>query len=124
MTRRLALSDQRLNFGLRLTTLQGARVSASPNAVQAAFRFIGTSASWYVSDDLQTPFVQEAQWRLERLGCLSAGSFRSGALDLPTIRAVQAYQRANHLPVLGTIGPRTRFALDRDLLAGLPRTCG
>lgn len=121
VTRRLALGDQRLNFGLKLRTFDGARVDPTRDAVRASFRFLGTQPPWYVSSDLQTPFVAEAQWRLVRLGCLPRATATDGSLDLPTIRAVQRYQRARHLPVLGTIGPRTRAALDRDLLAGTHR---
>ncbi|MCW2973622.1 MAG: cya [Thermoleophilia bacterium] len=123
VTRRLALADQRLNFGLVVTTFAGAHVASSVETIRASFRFTGMQPPWYAKSDLQTPYVVEAQWRLERVGCLTPGTYRAGSLDLPTIRGVQRYQRANHLPVLGTIGPRTRAALDHDLVAGLPRSC-
>ncbi|MCW2950012.1 MAG: hypothetical protein JWN41_1025, partial [Thermoleophilia bacterium] len=59
VTRRLALGDQRLNFGLRLRTSNGSRVDPTLDAVRASFRFIGTEPPWYAASDLQTPFVAE-----------------------------------------------------------------
>ncbi len=121
--RRIALSDQSLNGDLHLRNRGGGDVSASLSAVRHSFRFTGYVDPWYTVSDSQFPFVREAQWRLVRLGCLAAGSYEIGRLDMSTIRAVQRYQSETRLPVLGTIGPRTRASLDARLLAGLRPVC-
>lgn len=121
--RRLALRDQALNRDLKLVARDGSHFRAQKGMPHAAFRFLQQTAPWYSQIAQQDPYVTEAQWRLVKLGCLRPASYQTGHLDLATIRGVQRYQRTIGLEVLGTIGPRTRHALDTALLAGLRRTC-
>lgn len=84
-------------------------------AIRGSLRFVGYAAPWYAHTDDSPVVVSEVQERLRLFGYLRR-TVQPGLLDIPTIRAIQAYQRARGLPVLGTVGPRTRAALDRDLL--------
>jgi peptidoglycan hydrolase-like protein with peptidoglycan-binding domain len=71
--------------------------------------------TWYQPERLGGPYVREVRWRLAMLGYLPVTETGSGGFDLKLIRAVQRFQKDKGLPVLGTIGPRTRAALDREL---------
>jgi len=119
--RRLSLASPWLNAGIRLRGRGGDRFQPLQRQMDASFRFIGHTAPWYARTAEGPPLVREAQWRLQRMGFLSKTSRPSGVLDLATIRGVQRYQAARGIPTLGTIGARTRAALDRDLLRGRVR---
>lgn len=116
IVRHLSLSKPHLNSDVRVT---GANITFDANQhwIRESFRFISYSAPWYARTEKSPALVREAQWRLRAFGYLSPAFELNGKLDIPTIRAVQRYQADKGLPLLGTIGPRTRRALDRDLLA-------
>ncbi|HWH15457.1 MAG TPA: PKD domain-containing protein [Miltoncostaeaceae bacterium] len=68
--------------------------------------------------------AREVQVRLTALGLLPPGHRPDGRFRLPVLRAVQAYQRRAGLPVLGTVGPRTRAALAGDTARPRVRASG
>lgn len=115
IVRHLSLGRPHLNGDL-VVRRGDLRFVANRDAIRGSFRFIGHTAPWYARTEHSPALVREAQWRLQQFGFLSKATRLSGELDLTTIRAVQRYQAARGLPTLGTIGPRTRNALDRDLL--------
>lgn len=103
--RRMSLSEPRLNRGAGLS-------NAGTAAINAAFEFHSDAAPWYTSRDGSAVFIREVQWRLRMLGYRSIVERSTGVLDLPTIRQIQQFQRHEHIPPRGTVGPRTRRALD------------
>lgn len=110
VTRRLALTSARANRGIDLGGGQ-----ASDAHINDIFSFDRYSAPWYESEPLGAAYVRETRWRLAQLGYLPLMQTGSGHIDWPLMLATKHYQRAKGLPQPGTIGPRTRAALDRDL---------
>lgn len=107
--RRPSLANPRLNRGL------GAGMARFE--IRDAFRFRWRHDPWYGRTMHSPPLVREVQWRLQLFGYLPRAVPRSGRLDMATIEAVKQFQRAHGIPAIATVGPRTRAALDRKLLA-------
>jgi hypothetical protein len=111
--RRISLARPELNRDLRLRG--GIRHDPALNGI--VFDYDSPHFSWYQGTEVAPQLVQEVQWRLQRWGYLDRDRRRSGRLDFATIEAVKRFQRAEGLPAIATVGPRTRAAMDARLLA-------
>ena len=109
--RHVALADPSRNHGLD-------QARWGSGAITTTFAFTTRSAPWYGNQDDSPWLVREAQGRLVLFGFLDAGVARAerDRLGMGTIDAVKRFQRARGIPAIATIGPRTRSALDRELV--------
>lgn len=110
ITRRLSLTNAGANRGIKLW---GGR--ASDANIHEIFSLDMYTPPWFISERLGPSYVREARWRLAQLGYLPVTDTGKGRIDVALVRATQRYQADRGIPTLGTIGPRTRAALDRDL---------
>jgi hypothetical protein len=110
VTRHISLSKMWFNSDSQRTL--GFR--ADDQSINAAFQYLGPVAPWYSFAQRRNPLIAEVQRRLQLLG-FSPSLRITGMLDMPTLVAIKRFQRSNGIEDIGTVGPRTRAALDRAL---------
>jgi len=114
--RRVSLSRPASNGGIRLRTDSGELFRPDLGTLEDVFGFDGYTAPYYQRTHETGPLVAEVNWRLRLLGFLSPVYANERTLSYPIIEAVQRYQRARGIEALGTVGPKTRRALDADIV--------
>ncbi len=112
--RRISLSKPATNRGLKMKLPGGGSFRPTQAVIDSVFRYQG-AGKLYRKRPESVALAREVAWRLRMLGFLSPVYATPDSLSVPLIRAVQRYQKARGIPPIGTIGPKTRASLDRDL---------
>lgn len=113
--RRLSLSEPWRNAGIEVA--RGQEDTEAFTQLVFGFHSDAAPGRWFAGSGRSPRLVREVQWRLQTFGFLSRSHALSGVLDVPTLAGVRDFQRSVGLPAIGTVGPRTRSALDARLLA-------
>ncbi len=113
--RRISLSSPAANTDLRLPRKAKDRFTPTQDVLSRVFGYDGPAAPWYRPESESPVVVREIEWRLREMGYLPRTHRLRGRISITVIRAIQAYQRAEGLPPLGTVGPRTSRHMDADL---------
>ncbi len=113
--RRISLSLPANNADLRLPSRAHHRFTPTQDVLSRVFNYDATPGAGYNTEPESPIIIRDVEWRLKELGYLPRTHRLNGRLTIPVIRAIQAYQRHNNIPAIGTIGPRTSQQLDTDL---------